>query len=473
MDLTKEQVIELFEEFLDENYYVGELTEANVLWVYENKFYPMIDNVLYEEDEQIPQRKITSRTGPLDPRITKALKTARKKTPEVKDMELTSKGNPENFNTRQKLSPYKDVFGRVKSLFKKPHPEAQRFIKGKNNKYKSAGQGTPFHDDGKSADVAITSKNPRKSDYAAAKFASTAQSQLIKYAKNKDDGPVIGFAVKPGEKSTPKSLSSRGYMNQPKGTPPGVQSIHIGYDNPGKRGTLHRDIRDKYAKRSNVYGPNRMVDPHSGKFALYQQQRTDAEGWSPRRPRRINENEYLPSLFELYVENNYYVERLSEANVLWIYEEEFPQWLEEKMNVMDILGGAAAGAATSAVIGLNPLVGGVLGGISGAMADYPDAKKAGVKKAKAACPSNKDKTTSEKQEEQQISLKMQAYLNEMSKKGTKKPIEYGSDGAITKRDVIIARLQAKKKKSGLSMKEEDLLAKLIAAEEKEDSGKKK
>ena len=183
--------------------------------------------------------------------------------------------------------------------------------------------------------------------------------------------------------------------------------------------------------------------------------------------------EQVIELFEEFLDENYYVGELTEANILWVYEEEFPQWLEEKMNVMDILGGAAAGAATSAVIGLNPLVGGVLGGISGAMADYPDAKKAGVKKAKAACPSNKDKTTSEKQEEQQISLKMQAYLNEMSKKGTKKPIEYGSDGAITKRDVIIARLQAKKKKSGLSMKEEDLLAKLIAAEEKEDSGKKK
>jgi len=183
--------------------------------------------------------------------------------------------------------------------------------------------------------------------------------------------------------------------------------------------------------------------------------------------------EQVIELFEEFLDENYYVGELTEANVLWIYEEEFPQWLEEKMNIMDILGGAGAGAATSAVIGLNPLVGAALGGISGAMADYPDAKKAAkktvAKKSQTSCPPE-NKTTSEKQEEQQISLKMQAYLNEMSKKGTKS-IEHGGDGATTRRDVMIAILQSKKKKSGLSMKEEDLLAKLIAAEEKEDSGK--
>ena len=183
--------------------------------------------------------------------------------------------------------------------------------------------------------------------------------------------------------------------------------------------------------------------------------------------------EQVIELFEEFLDENYYVGELTEANVLWIYEEEFPQWLEEKMNIMDILGGAGAGAATSAVIGLNPLVGAALGGISGAMADYPDAKKAAkktvAKKSQTSCPPE-NKTTSEKQEEQQISPKMQAYLNEMSKKGTKS-IEHGGDGATTKRDVIIARLQSKKKKSGLSMKEEDLLAKLIAAEKEEDSGK--
>ena len=193
--------------------------------------------------------------------------------------------------------------------------------------------------------------------------------------------------------------------------------------------------------------------------------------------------EQVIELFEEFLDENYYVGELTEANVLWIYEEEFPQWLEEKMNIMDILGGAGAGAATSAVIGLNPLVGAALGGISGAMADYPDAKKAAkktvAKKTQTSCPPE-NKTTSEKQEEQQISLKMQAYLNEMSKKGTKSiehgtsPIEHGGDGGeTTQRDVIIAGLQSKKKKSGLSKKEEDLLAKLIAAEEKEDSGKKK
>jgi len=445
MNLTEEQVIELFEEFLDENYYVGELTEENVLWVYENKFYPMIDNVLYEENKKIREGKITSRTGPLDPRITKALKTARKKTPEVKDAVLTSKGNPKDFNTRQTLSATKrkGIIGGVEDFVKKRNPESPRFENGK-----SAGQGAPFHDYGKAADVAITSKNPRKSDYAAAKFASTAQSELIKQAKNKDDGPVIGFAVKPGEKSTPKSLSSRGYMKQPKGTPPGVQSIHIGYDNPGKRGTLHRDIRDKYAKRSNVYGPNRMVDPVSGTFALYQQQRTDAAlpvrktSKTPPLPVRKTpplpvkkpkneevqfiEEEQVIELFEEFLDENYYVGELTEENVLWVYEEEFLPALEQQIE-----------------------------------------ESAGCDCENCDCENCQCENV---QEEQQISPKMQAYLNEMSKKGTKS-IEHGGDGATTRRDVMIAILKAKKKKSGLSMKEEDLLAKLIDAEEKEDSGK--
>ena len=120
--------------------------------------------------------------------------------------------------------------------------------------------------------------------------------------------------------------------------------------------------------------------------------------------------EQVIELFEQFLDENYYVGELTEANVLWVYEEEFLPTLEESLN-----------------------------------------KKV--------------------QEEQQISPKMQAYLNEMNKKGTKKPIEYGSDGATTRRDVIIARLQAKEKKSGLSREEAKLLAKLIAAEEKEDSGK--
>ena len=124
--------------------------------------------------------------------------------------------------------------------------------------------------------------------------------------------------------------------------------------------------------------------------------------------------EQVIELFEEFLDKNYYVGELTEANVLWIYEEEFLPALEQ----------------------------------------------------------SDEQAEEEVVEEQQISPKMQAYLNEMSKKGTRS-IEHGGDGATTKRDVIIARLQAKKKKSGLSMKEEDLLAKLIADEEKEDSGKKK
>ena len=124
--------------------------------------------------------------------------------------------------------------------------------------------------------------------------------------------------------------------------------------------------------------------------------------------------EQVIELFEEFLDENYYVGELTEANVLWIYEEEFLPALEQ----------------------------------------------------------SDEQYVEEVQEEQQISPKMQAYLNEMSKKGTKS-IEHGGDGATTKRDVIIARLQAKEKNSGLSREEAKLLAKLIAAEEKEDSGKKK
>jgi len=124
--------------------------------------------------------------------------------------------------------------------------------------------------------------------------------------------------------------------------------------------------------------------------------------------------EQVIELFEEFLDKNYYVDELTEANVLWIYEEEFLPALEQ----------------------------------------------------------SDEQYVEEVQEEQQISPKMQTYLNEMSKKGTKS-IEHGGDGATTKRDVIIARLQAKEKNSGLSREEAKLLAKLIAAEEKEDSGKKK
>ena len=124
--------------------------------------------------------------------------------------------------------------------------------------------------------------------------------------------------------------------------------------------------------------------------------------------------ELVIELFEEFLDENYYVGELTEANVLWIYEEEFLPALEQ----------------------------------------------------------SDEQYVEEVQEEQQISPKMQAYLNEMSKKGTKS-IEYGGDGATTRRDVIIASLESKKKKSGLSKEEAKLLAKLIAAEEKEDSGKKK
>jgi hypothetical protein len=146
--------------------------------------------------------------------------------------------------------------------------------------------------------------------------------------------------------------------------------------------------------------------------------------------------EQVIELFEEFLDENYYVGELTEENVLWIYEEEFLPALEQQIE-----------------------------------------ESAGCDCENCDCENCQCENV---QEEQQISPKMQAYLNEMSKKGTKSiehgtsPIEHGGDGGeTTQRDVIIAGLQSKKKKSGLSKKEEDLLAKLIAAEEKEDSGKKK
>ena len=138
--------------------------------------------------------------------------------------------------------------------------------------------------------------------------------------------------------------------------------------------------------------------------------------------------EQVIELFEEFLDENYYVGELTEANILWVYEEEFLPALEQQIE-----------------------------------------ESAGCDCENCDCENCQCENV---QEEQQISPKMQAYLNEMSKKGTKS-IEHGGDGATTKRDVIIASLESKKKKSGLSREEEKLLAKLIAAEEKEDSGKKK
>ena len=138
--------------------------------------------------------------------------------------------------------------------------------------------------------------------------------------------------------------------------------------------------------------------------------------------------EQVIELFEEFLDENYYVGELTEENVLWVYEEEFLPALEQQIE-----------------------------------------ESAGCDCENCDCENCQCENV---QEEQQISPKMQAYLNEMRKNGTR-PIEHGGDGETTQRDVIIAGLKSKKNKSGLSKKEEDLLAKLIAAEEKEDSGKKK
>jgi len=136
--------------------------------------------------------------------------------------------------------------------------------------------------------------------------------------------------------------------------------------------------------------------------------------------------EQVIELFEEFLDENYYVGELTEANILWVYEEEFIPALEQQIE-----------------------------------------ESAGCDCENCDCENCQCENV---QEEQQISPKMQAYLNEMSKKGTKS-IEHGGDGATTRRDVMIAILKAKEKNSSLSREEAKLLAKLIAAEEKEDSGK--
>jgi hypothetical protein len=49
-------------------------------------------------------------------------------------------------------------------------------------------------------------------------------------------------------------------------------------------------------------------------------------------------------------------------------------FINEKLNTLDIIGGAVSGAATGTVVGFNPIAGAVIGGVAGAMSDYGDDK---------------------------------------------------------------------------------------------------
>lgn len=49
----------------------------------------------------------------------------------------------------------------------------------------------------------------------------------------------------------------------------------------------------------------------------------------------VFENEYMPALFEAYVEENYFVDQLSEENIQWIYEEEFLELVGQKEEISE------------------------------------------------------------------------------------------------------------------------------------------
>lgn len=86
-------------------------------------------------------------------------------------------------------------------------------------------------------------------------------------------------------------------------------------------------------------------------------------------------------LFENFLTENYYVNSLTEEEISWIYENEFlpklndKEYLNEKLRLLDILGGAAAGALTGALTGFGIVPGGIAGAIGGLTATYPEGKE--------------------------------------------------------------------------------------------------
>ena len=86
-------------------------------------------------------------------------------------------------------------------------------------------------------------------------------------------------------------------------------------------------------------------------------------------------------LFENFLTENYYVNSLTEEEIAWIYENEFlpklndKEYLNEKLRLLDILGGAAAGALTGALTGFGAVPGGIAGAIGGLTATYPEGKE--------------------------------------------------------------------------------------------------
>lgn len=55
MQLTKEQLQDSFSEYLDENYHVDQLSEGNVVWVFENEFMPALFEAYVDEYYHLDQ----------------------------------------------------------------------------------------------------------------------------------------------------------------------------------------------------------------------------------------------------------------------------------------------------------------------------------------------------------------------------------------------------------------------------------
>lgn len=177
----------------------------------------------------------------------------------------------------------------------------------------------------------------------------------------------------------------------------------------------------------------------------------------------IYENEYLPSLFELYVENNYHVEQLTEGNILWIFENEFYPMIDnvlcEKNNWKTTVRGETGEAKQEST---PPLP------------ERKPKKEDDIKKLldrEKILRGLQDESTSP-----YVSLTASLLEAQKERDGalrSKNGLEYGEEGELTKRDILIRRLESKMKKEGLSKKEQTLLHSLRQSEEAEDSDVKK
>ena len=392
MNLTEEQVIELFEEFLDENYYVDMLTEEDLDYVFENEFPQWLEERFQSIADlgkgawNLGKRAVQGISGFLSKGAG-----AVKQGANVKKQDVV-KGKSTVPSVRRLPDWLKDSDGTPFYVM----PSAR------NTKRLNAG---PW-------DKKVNAATPvaKQGAPTSAARGGGGAADAVQRGANKIRDAVKRVAQKAHDAASENPLSNATTSFGAGG----VTALALSSP-PGSGPNQKSKQKDKPSPPKTPPLPVRKTPP-----------------LPVRKPKneevQFTEEEQVIELFEEFLDENYYVGELTEANILWVYEEEFLPALEQQIE-----------------------------------------ESAGCDCENCECENCQCENV---QEEQQISPKMQAYLNEMSKKGTKS-IEHGGDGATTKRDVIIARLKAKEKNSGLSREEAKLLAKLIAAEEKEDSGKKK